>query len=263
MCHLCGGCEARSCQKKAASLGEGAAGREVTSAAGIASTARAAPLPPGLAFGPGPRSNGSPRESPPIGPRGRPRAAEIPRSPPRRLRVLGQSRPRQAPPARLPSHRSFPSPLIPQAEAPLRQPAPQPGHADNERPQLTSSAGAPRVRGRISCPFSFLSSSAQERYPDAPGAEPPPLAAPRAAGRATSPSEVTLFPAPTWLLQPPSPFRGSPAERGRGAVPEPNATAAERGALRQPGRAERRAPTGRAGLRVSAAGCRLRPLAAH
>lgn len=85
-------------------------------------------------------------------------------------------------------------PATPHAHAgpgPPAGPTRTPGPADNEQPQLTSSARAPWVRGRFLSPFSCPFSSDQERYPAAGRQAPrPPLAAPRPAASAGPPAAL-------------------------------------------------------------------------
>ncbi|XP_050825864.1 small nuclear ribonucleoprotein-associated protein B'-like [Serinus canaria] len=140
----------------------------------------------------GPACLGSPRRGLSLselapGPRGaapsRHRAAEIPAARPDPARGAERRSPRPGlsgqPPAlsrgALPRPPSLP-PLLrgravtsppatshaPQAESqhPAASRTRTPGPGDNEQPQLTSSAGASRVRGRFLCPFSFPFSSA-------------------------------------------------------------------------------------------------------
>lgn len=247
---------------------------------------RSAPLAQGSAS----RSCPYPRGAAPR----RHRAAEIPRSParpcprapsgaPRARGSPGSPRPSQGALSR--DHHHFPllrgravtsvpeTSHAPQADSqhPAASRTRTPGPGDNEQPQLTSSAGASRARGRFLCPFSFPFSPPRSGIRP-PGAEPPlpsPLESLRwTAGRAPSPRKVTLFPAPTWLLPPPppqqqlSPRRGSPPpppESGRrpcSGAARPGAGGAEsvsragpRGCARK-GRAE----ASRARLRVPAAG---------
>ncbi|XP_065486210.1 basic proline-rich protein-like [Caloenas nicobarica] len=204
MCHRCGGCEEKSCQEKAASFeGEEAAGKGRLPTLDRQKTPRCPPAAsPGSALGPGfpplpphrtrssnpgaarrpPRS----RSQPPTGsgnplqpgPGAQSSPAGLPEQP---LGALGGRPPAPSPTTfPLPPGPRFdldPPPATPHAHAgpgPPAGPTRTPGPADNEQPQLTSSARAPWVRGRFLSPFSFPLSSDQERYPAA-GRRPPTL----------------------------------------------------------------------------------------
>lgn len=124
------------------------------------------PLPPRSRSQPPPGSGNPPQPSParpcPGAPSGAPRARGSPGSP----------RPSQGALSR--DHHHFPllrgravtsvpeTSHAPQAESqhPVASRTRTLGPGDNEQPQLTSSAGASRGRGRFLCPFSFPFSSA-------------------------------------------------------------------------------------------------------